>query len=343
MRPLSTLKSCAIALAALAMTASVQAADITGAGSTFVFPILSKWSADYSAKTGIHVNYQSIGSGGGLAQIKAGTVDFGASDAPMKPEELQKLGMGQFPLVIGGIVPVVNIEGVQEGQIRFTGPLLADIYLGKIKNWNDPAIAKINPDLKLPAAAISVVHRSDGSGTTFNWVNYLSKVSPEWKDKVGEGTAVEWPVGIGGKGNEGVAAFVKQTKNSIGYVEYAYVLQNKMSYGLVQNKVGKFIKPDASSFQAAAMSANWGDAKDFYLIMTDAPGEASYPVAATVFIIMYKHPKDPARTNTAIDFFKWALDNGQKQANELDYVPLPDNLVKQIENYWKSQFAGLKG
>ena len=221
--------------------------------------------------------------------------------------------------------------------------MLADIYLGKIKNWNDPAITKLNPDLKLPNAAIAVVHRSDGSGTTFNWVNYLSKVSAEWKDKVGEGTSVEWPVGLGGKGNEGVAAFVNQTKNSIGYVEYAYVLQNKMTWGLVQNKAGKFIKPDAASFQAAAASAKWGDAQDFYLIMTDAIDEGAYPIAATVFILMYKQPKDAARTNTAMDFFKWALENGQPEATSLDYVPFPPNVVQQIENYWKAQFAGLKG
>jgi phosphate transport system substrate-binding protein len=324
---------------ALTTALPAHAADVTGAGSTFVYPILSKWSADYSAKAaGVKVNYQSIGSGGGLAQIKAATVDFGASDMPMKPADLQKLGMGQFPLVIGGIVPVVNIDGVQPGQMRFSGPVLADIYLGKITNWNDPAIAKINPDLKLPNAAIAVVHRSDGSGTTFNWVNYLSKVSSAWKDKVGEGTSVEWPVGLGGKGNEGVAAFVNQTKNSIGYVEYAYVLQNKMTFGQVQNKAGKFIKPDAASFQAAAASADWANTKDFYLIMTDAPGETAYPVAATVFMIMYKEPKNPARASTARDFFKWALENGQKQANDLDYVPLPSNLVQQIESYWAAQF-----
>jgi phosphate transport system substrate-binding protein len=343
MRLTALREASAVALAILAATSSAQAADITGAGSTFVYPILSKWSADYSAKAGININYQSIGSGGGLAQIKAATVDFGASDAPMKPAELQKLGMGQFPLVIGGIAPVVNIDGVQAGQMRFTGPLLADIYLGKIKNWNDPAIAKINPELKLPDAAIAVVHRADGSGTTFNWVNYLTKVSVEWKDKVGEGTSVEWPAGVGGKGNEGVAAFVNQTKNSIGYVEYAYVLQNKMAYGLVQNKAGKFVKPDAASFQAAAASAEWGKAQDFYLIMTDAPGNDAYPIAATVFVIMYKQPKDAARTNTAIDFFKWALENGQNQAEALNYVPLPESLVKQIEQYWKAQFVGIKG
>jgi phosphate transport system substrate-binding protein len=339
----ATLKLGVVTLVILAMTASVKAAEITGAGSTFVFPILSKWSADYSTKTGINVNYQSIGSGGGLAQIRAATVDFGASDAPMNPADLQKLGMGQFPLVIGGIAPVVNINGIQAGQMRFTGPVLADIYLGKITNWNDPALVKLNPDVKLPNAAIGVVHRSDGSGTTFNWVNYLSKVSAEWKDKVGVGTAVEWPVGVGGKGNEGVAAFVNQTKNSIGYVEYAYVLQNKMTYGLVQNKAGNFTKPDAASFQAAAASADWGNAKDFYLIMTDAPGDDAYPIAATAFIIMYKQPKDAARTNTAIDFFKWAIEEGQKQADDLNYVPLPESLVKQIESYWKAQFVGLKG
>ena len=339
---LATLRGGAVALVTFAAIASAQAADITGAGSTFVFPILAKWAADYSKKTGNRVNYQSIGSGGGLQQIRAGTVEFGASDAPMKPDELQKSRMGQFPLVIGGIVPVVNIDGVKPGQTRFTGQLLADIYLGKIRNWSDPAIVKINPEIKLPNAAISVVHRSDGSGTTFNWANYLSKVSPEWKEKVGEGTSVSWPVGLGGKGNEGVAAFVNRLKNSIGYVEYAYVLQNKMTYGLVQNRAGKFIKPDAASFQAAAASANWADAKDFYLIMTDAPGEDAYPIAATVFIIMYKQPKDAARTSTAIDFFRWALERGQKQANDLAYVPLPQTLIQQIETYWKTQFIGLK-
>ena len=326
-----------LVMLAAASTAGL-AADITGAGSTFVYPILSKWSADYNAKTGNKLNYQSIGSGGGIAQIKAATVDFGASDMPMKPEELQELGMGQFPLVIGGVVPVVNIDGVKAGDIKFTGPLLADIYLGKISNWNDPAIAKVNPGIKLPDGKITVVHRSDGSGTTFNWVNYLSKVSDEWKTKVGEGTSVSWPTGVGGKGNEGVAAYVNRIKNSIGYVEYAYVLQNKMAYGLVQNKAGKFIKPDNESFQAAAASADWTKAKDFYLVMTDAPGDAAYPVTATVFIIMYKQPKDADRSKEAFKFFKWALEEGQKQAVDLDYVPLPDSLAKQIEKYWGAEF-----
>ncbi len=331
------------ALAALAFIGSAHAGETTGAGSTFVYPILAKWAADYQTKNGTKVNYQSIGSGGGIAQIKGATVDFGASDMPMKPEELEKLGLGQFPFVIGGVVPVVNIDGIKAGDIKFSGPVLADIFLGKIKTWNDPALAKLNPGLNLPGTAVVVVHRSDGSGTTFNWANYLSKVSPDWKSKVGEGTAVEWPVGVGGKGNEGVAAFVNQTKGSIGYVEYAYVLQNKMAYGLVENKAGKFIKPDTESFQAAAASADWGSAKDFYLIMTDAPGEKAYPVTATVFMLMYKQPKNPERANLAIDFFKWAMENGQKQAESLNYVPLPDALVRQIETYWKAQFSGVKG
>ncbi len=330
-------------LAALAFATTAHAAETAGAGSTFVFPIVAKWAADYQAKTGNKVNYQSIGSGGGIAQIKAGTVDFGASDMPMKPEDLQKLGLGQFPLVIGGVVPVINLEGIRPGEMRFSGPVLADIFLGKIKTWNDPAIQALNPSLKLPAAAIVVVHRADGSGTTYNWANYLSKISPEWKDKVGEGTAVEWPVGVGGKGNEGVAAFVSQTRSSIGYVEYAYVIQNKMTYALVQNKAGHFIKPDAESFQAAAASAAWGTAKDFYLIMTDAPGESAYPITATVFMLMYKQPKNAEHATVALDFFKWALENGQKQAESLDYVALPAALVQQIEAYWKAQFVGWKG
>jgi phosphate transport system substrate-binding protein len=285
------------------------------------------------------VNYQSIGSGAGIAEIKAAAVDFAATDSPLKREDLQKLGLGQFPLVIGGIVPVVNIEGIKSGELKFTGPLLSDIFLGKIKSWSDPAIAKLNPGVKLSNAAIIVVHRSDGSGTTFNWVNYLSKVSPEWRDKVGEGIAVEWPVGLGGIGNEGVAALVAQTANSIGYVEYAYVLRNKMTYGLVENKAGKFVQPDANSFQAAGASADWATARDFYLVMTDAAGDQAYPVAASVFVLMYKNPKDAARSKQAFDFFHWALRRGQSQASSLDYVPLPPSLVEQIEAYWKKEFA----
>ena len=322
-------------LLVVAFNVRVEAAEITGAGSTFVYPILSKWSAAYSATTGDTVNYQSIGSGGGIIKIKGATVDFSASDMPLKSDELAKLGMGQFPLVIGGVVPVVNIEGIQPGRLKFTGALLADIFLGKLRKWNDPAIQAINPELKLPDAQITVAHRLDGSGTTFNWVNYLSKISPEWRDKVGEGTTVEWPIGVGGKGNEGVAVFVNQIKNSIGYVEYAYALHYNMTYGLVQNKAARFVKPDASSFQAAAEGVDWTSIKDFYLVMTNAEGDNAYPITATTFILLYKRPKNPDRTKAALKFFKWALEQGQKQAEELDYVPLPSSLVKQIEAYWK--------
>ena len=314
-----------------------RATDITGAGSTFVYPILSKWSDSYNNAVGNRVNYQSIGSGGGIAQIKAGTVVFGASDKPLDPKELADAGLAQFPAVIGGVVPVVNIEGVEAGKIRFTGPLLADIYQGKVTKWNDPAIAQINPDLKLSDAAITVVHRSDGSGTTFNFVNYLSKVSPEWKSGVGEGTSVSWPVGVGGKGNEGVAAYVKQIKGSIGYVELAYALQNRMTWAAMQNAAGQFVQPSLSSFQAAAAGADWKNAKDFHLVITNAPGENAWPITASVFILVYKQPKDAAGTRAALDFFKWAWDNGGKQAEELDYVPLPRALVEQVEAYWQSE------
>lgn len=333
----------AAAMSVMLFATSAIAQDINGAGSTFVAPVLSKWSAAYGARLGSKISYQSVGSGAGIAQIKAATVDFGASDAPLKPEDLKKSELVQFPLVIGGIVPIINIEGVNSGDLKFTGPLLADIFLGKVKTWTDPAIAKLNPELKLPAAAITVVHRIDGSGTTFNWVNYLSKVSPEWRDKVGQGTAVAWPTGAGGKGNEGVAAFVMQTRNSIGYVEYAYVLQNsqafghgKLVFGLVQNKSGKFVTPNAASFKAAAASADWSKASDFYLIMTDAPGDDAYPVAATAFILMRKAPANPARNKAALDFFRWALESGQEIAGSLDYVPLPPGLVTQVDAYWKS-------
>lgn len=323
--------------AALALTGVAVAADITGAGSTFVYPILSKWSADYSRAGGEKINYQSIGSGGGIAQIKAGTVVFGASDKPLSPRELDEAGLAQFPLVIGGVVPVVHIAGVAPGKIRFTGPLLADIYMGKVKKWNDPAIVRINPGLKLPAADITVVHRSDGSGTTYNWAHYLGQVSPAWASSVGEGTSVQWPVGVGGKGNEGVAAYVNQIPNSIGYVEYAYVLQNKMAWGSVQNSTGAFIAPNAKSFQAAAANADWSKTKDFYLVMTNTAGANAYPITATVFVLMYKTPKNPAQSQAALKFFKWALEKGQPQANSLDYVPLPPALVAQIEAYWAKE------
>ncbi|HET6435973.1 MAG TPA: phosphate ABC transporter substrate-binding protein PstS [Xanthomonadaceae bacterium] len=319
-------------------TPTTRTAEITGAGATFIYPLLSKWSDTYHQATGHKINYQSIGSGGGIAQIKAGTVDFGSSDKPLSSEELAAAGLGQFPSAIGGVVPVVNVEGVAPGQLKLTGPLLADIYLGRVASWNDPAIAAINPGIALPAAKINVVHRSDGSGTTYNFVNYLSKVSPDWKAKVGEGTSVEWPGGIGGKGNEGVAAYVKQIKGSIGYVELAYALQNGMSHTAMRNAAGNFVQPDAESFQAAAATADWKSAQDFNLVVTDAPGADAWPITATNFILMHKQPKDPARSKAALDFFRWSLENGQAQAQALHYVPLPPELVQQVEAYWAAEF-----
>ncbi|WP_372015058.1 phosphate ABC transporter substrate-binding protein PstS [Pseudoxanthomonas sp. 10H] len=311
-----------------------QAADVTGAGASFIYPVMSKWSADYSTATGKKINYQSIGSGGGIAQIKAATVDFGSSDAPLKPEELAKHGLAQFPSVIGGVVPIVNLQGVAPGALKLDGPTLANIFQGKVAKWNDPAIAALNPGLKLPDQKITVVHRSDGSGTTFNFVNYLSKVSPEWKQKVGEGTSVQWPAGIGGKGNEGVAAYVKQIKGGIGYVELSYALQNKLAHASLKNAAGKFVQPSDETFAAAAASADWASAKDFYLVMTNAPGDNAWPITATNFILMYKQPKNAAGAKNAKAFFQWVYANGDEQARKLDYVPLPDALVKQIEAYW---------
>jgi phosphate transport system substrate-binding protein len=295
--------------------------------------VLSAWSADYAKQTGQAINYQSIGSGGGISQVKAGTVDFGATDQPLSSDELVKSNLAQFPVVIGGIVAVVNVPGLNSGQLRLTGPLLADIYAGKVKNWNDPTIAKLNPGVKLPNAAIAVVHRSDGSGTTFNFTHYLSQVSPTWKSGPGEGKTVSWPTGVGGKGNEGVAGYVKQIPNSIGYVEYAYVVQNKMVYALLQNAAGTFVSPSAETFSNAAESADWAHAQDFNLVMTNAPGANAYPITATTFILMPKQPKEKAKSDAAIAFFKYALEKGQPQAKKLDYVPLPDALVKQIETY----------
>ena len=315
--------------------ANANAADsFTGAGSSFFLPIMSKWSSDYNKATSNKANYQSIGSGGGIAQIKAGTVDFGASDAPLKPADLQQFNLAQFPAVIGGVVPVVNLKGIAPGKIQFTGPLLADIFMGKVKKWNDPEIAAVNPGVALPATAIVVAHRGDGSGTTFNFVNYLSKVSPEWKSAIGEGTTVKWPAGIGGKGNEGVAALVKQINGGIGYVELSYALQNHLTYAAMQNAAGKWVQPNAQSFAAAAASADWAHAQGFYLVMTNAPGENAWPITATVFMIMQKSPKNPANSKAALSFFRWAYANGDAQARALDYVPLPDALVRQIEAHW---------
>ena len=326
-----------VAAAVLAAASSISLAhanDVTGAGASFIYPVMSKWSADYKNATGKQVNYQSIGSGGGIAQIKAGTVDFGSSDAPLKPEELAKYGLAQFPSVIGGVVPIVNVQGIAPGALKLDGPTLASIFLGKITKWNDPAIVALNPGLALPDAKITVVHRSDGSGTTFNFVNYLSKVSAEWKNSVGEGTSVQWPAGIGGKGNEGVAAYVKQIKGGIGYVELSYALQNRLAHASLKNAAGRFVQPSDETFAAAAASANWGASKDFYLVMTNAPGENAWPITATNFILMYKQPKNAAGARNAKAFFQWIYASGDAQARQLDYVPLPDALFRQIETYW---------
>ncbi|GAB3507505.1 phosphate ABC transporter substrate-binding protein PstS [Pseudoxanthomonas daejeonensis] len=326
-----------VAAALIAAASSISLAhanDVTGAGASFIYPVMSKWSSDYKGTTGKQVNYQSIGSGGGIAQIKAATVDFGSSDAPLKPEELAKYGLAQFPSVIGGVVPILNVQGIAPGALKLDGATLANVFLGKITKWNDPAITALNPGLSLPDAKITVVHRSDGSGTTFNFANYLSKVSPEWKEKVGEGTSVQWPAGIGGKGNEGVAAYVKQIKGGIGYVELSYALQNKLAHASLKNAAGKFVQPNDETFAAAAASADWAKAKDFYLVMTNAPGDNSWPITATNFILMYKQPKNVAGAKNARDYFKWVYANGDAQARQLDYVPLPDALVKQIEAYW---------
>jgi len=326
----------ALAFALASSVFAANATDVTGAGSSFVYPVLSKWSAAYAEKSGNHVNYQSIGSSGGIAQIKAATVDFGASDKPLDAADLAKSGLGQFPVVIGGIVPVFNVPGVAPGAMKLDGTTLAAIFMGSITKWNDPAIAALNPGVTLPELRITVVHRSDGSGTSFNFTNYLSKVSPEWKSKVGEGTSVTWPTGIGGKGNEGVSAYVRQIKGGVGYVEYAYALQNKLSYAAMRNAAGKVVMPDDQTFSAAAATADWASAKDFNLIMTNAPGANAWPITATTWAIMYKKPKNAAQSKAALDFFKWSFEQGQAQAKALDYVPLPAELVQKIEAYWAS-------
>jgi phosphate transport system substrate-binding protein len=319
------------------------AADITGAGATFPYPIYAKWAEAYKAKTGNNLNYQSIGSGGGIRQIQNKTVDFGASDMPLKPEELEKSGLVQFPTVVGGDVPVVNLPGIKPGEIKLTGPVLADIYLGKIKKWNDPVLTSLNPGVKLPDQDITVVHRSDGSGTTFIWVNYLSKVSPEWKEKVGEGTSVNWPAGVGGKGNEGVASYVQRISGAIGYVEYAYALQNKLTHTLVQNRDGNFVAPNIETFKAAAAGAQWDKAPGMYLILTDQSGKNSWPISGATFILVYKAQDKPDRAKEVLKFFDWAYADGDKLAMDLDYVPLPDSVVKMIQASWKNQIKDASG
>jgi len=319
------------------------AADISGAGATFPYPIYAKWADAYKKETGNGLNYQSIGSGGGIKQIKAKTVTFGASDAPLPGKELDSVGLAQFPMVMGGIVPVVNLEGIKAGELTLDGATVARIFLGEIKKWNDAAIKKLNPQVKLPDQAIAVVHRSDGSGTTFNFAYYLSDVSPAWKSKVGFATSVQWPVGIGAKGNEGVANNVGQTKGSIGYVEYAYALQNKLTYTKMMNKAGKVVSPTSEAFQAAAANANWKSQPGYGVILANQPGDKSWPMTAATWILVYKKPVDPAATAEALKFFAWAYKNGGKMAESLDYVPMPENVVKDIENYWKNEIKDGSG
>ena len=316
----------------LAVAATTHAADVTGAGATFPAPLYAKWADAYNKATGERINYQSVGSGAGIKQIRGKTVDFGASDMPLKDDELQKDGLMQFPTVIGGVVPVVNLPGIKAGELRLTGKVLGDIYLGKIEKWNDADIAALNPNVKLPDTKIAVVRRADGSGTTFIWTNYLSKVNAEWKTKVGEGTAVNWPTGTGGKGNEGVAAFVQRLPNALGYVEYSYAKQNKMTTALVQNAAGTFVAPDDSAFMAAAAGADWS--KSFYQILTQQPGKDAWPISGATFILMHTSQDKPQQAAAALKFFDWAYKNGGKMAEDLDYVPLPAAVQTVVRKSW---------
>ncbi|RUP29080.1 MAG: phosphate ABC transporter substrate-binding protein PstS [Curvibacter sp.] len=320
------------AVAALLSPASWAQQEATGAGASFPAPLYSKWAADYNKATGVKINYQSVGSGAGIRQIEAKTVDFGASDAPLSDDDLKAKGLVQFPTVIGGVVPVINVKGLTPGQLKLTGAVLADIYLGKITHWNDAAIKSLNPGLTLPDSPIAVVRRADGSGTSFIFTNYLSKVSPEWKSKVGEGTAVNWPTGAGGKGNEGVAAFLGRLPDSIGYLEYAYVKQNKLNYVQMQNAAGSYVAPDDLTFKAAAAGATWS--KSFYQILTNQPGKDSWPITGATFILMHKKQDKPAQATTALKFFDWAYKSGDKTAVDLDYVPMPDSVKEVILKSW---------
>ena len=339
LRMIITLAGLASALSA----ASTRAAEITGAGATFPYPVYAKWSEAYQGKTGIGMNYQSIGSGGGIKQIKAKTVDFGASDKPLLPEELQADGLFQFPMIIGGVVPVVNLDGVKAGQLKLDGTVLADIYLGKITKWNDARIVAMNPGLALPAKDIVPISRADGSGTTFIFTNYLSKVSPEWRSSVGSAVSIKWPTGISSKGNEGVASTVKQQANSVGYVEYAYVVQNKMSYALMKNKEGNLVSPDAKAFSAAAAGADWAHAPGFYEILTDEPGKESWPITGASFILMQRVQDKPEAAKSVLKFFNWAYKNGGKAALALDYIPIPESVVTLIEASWKANIKDADG
>ena len=331
--------TCVAVLASFGSAALAQ--DITGAGATFPAPIYAKWADAYNKATGVRVNYQSVGSGAGIQQIRAKTVDFGASDMPLKDEDLAKDGLVQFPTVIGGVVPVVNIKGIAPGQIKMTGQVLGDIYLGKVTKWNDAALAALNPGVPLPDAAISVVRRADGSGTTFIFTNYLSKVNAEWKAKAGEGTAVNWPTGAGGKGNEGVSAFVQRLPNSIGYVEYAYAKQNKMAHVQLKNAAGNFVAPDDANFKAAAAGADWS--KSYYQILTEQPAKEAWPITGATFILMYRSQAKPANAAHALKFFDWAYTSGDKMASDLEYVPLPDTLKALVRKTWADNIKGVDG
>ena len=340
---MNKLKIIAVAGFLAATVLSAAAVDISGAGATFPYPIYAKWADEYQKETGNRLNYQSIGSGGGIKQIQNKTVTFGASDMPLPPEALKKWNMIQFPTVVGGDVPVVNLEGFKSNELKLDGDTLAKIFLGDITKWDDPAIKKLNPTTKLPAQDIVVVHRSDGSGTTFIWTDYLSKVSPKWKSDVGANTSVEWPAGIGAKGNEGVSNNVSQTKGSIGYVEYAYAMQNGMTTVSIINKDGKTVVAESASFQAAAAYADWEKSDGFYVILTNQPGAATWPIAGATFILIYKQPQDPAAATAALNFFAWAYAKGDKMAEALDYVPMPKTVVTQIEKMWTKEITDASG
>ena len=337
----SLIRPLALPVLLLSVAGAAFAQDVTGAGATFPAPVYAKWADAYNKLTGARINYQSVGSGAGIRQIKAKTVDFGASDMPLKDDELAKEGLVQFPTVIGGVVPVINVKGIAPGQLKLTGAVLGDIFLGKIVKWNDAALAALNPGVALPDAAISVVRRADGSGTSFIFTNYLSKVNPEWKTKVGEGTAVNWPTGAGGKGNEGVSAFVQRLPNSIGYVEYAYAKQNKMTYVLLKNSAGTFATPDDENFKSAAAGADW--AKSFYQILTEQPGKDTWPISGATFILMFKSQEKPATATSALKFFDWAYTSGDKMAAELEYVPLPDSLKALVRKQWADNLKDAAG
>ncbi len=319
------------------------AADLTGAGATFPYPIYAKWASAYHKEKGIGLNYQSIGSGGGIKQIRQGTVDFGASDKPLTPDELKDGNLMQFPMIMGGVVPVINLPGIKPGELKLTGEVLAQLFMGKIKKWDDPAIKKLNPGLKIPSQRVTVVHRSDGSGTTFLFVHYLSAVSKNWEQKVGTGVAVSWPTGLGGKGNEGVASYVKTVKGSIGYVELAYAEQNKMTYTQLQNRDGQFVNPSIATFQAAAANADWANAQDFYLVLTNQPGAESWPITGASFILMHKQQKKADTARQALDFFTWAFEKGDQMATDLHYVPMPDNVVEMVKKAWAAELKGPDG